>query len=25
LFFVPTVFSILHGLHYKPAENGVRS
>jgi multidrug efflux pump subunit AcrB len=25
LFFVPTVFSILHGLHYKPAENGVKS
>ncbi len=25
LFFVPTVFSILHGLHYKPAEKGVKS
>ena len=25
LFFVPTVFSILHGLHYKPDENTVKS
>jgi multidrug efflux pump subunit AcrB len=25
LFFVPTVFSILHGLHYKPAETGLKS
>jgi multidrug efflux pump subunit AcrB len=25
LFFVPTVFSILHGLRYKPAETGVKS
>ena len=25
LFFVPTVFSILHGLHYKPDENPVKS
>jgi multidrug efflux pump subunit AcrB len=25
LFFVPTVFSILHGLHHKPAETGLKS